>query len=319
MSTTTESLTRRQFLRAAAGLFALFSAPAALAEKLAGGPGNFKAIYGDPALRDRFFLFLQNVFRVYPEVEFHRLIEEATEKNATDREIYLELQKRLPKIKPLLGDATYALPALKKQREEMTRQTLEFLGEGREIDGYLEIGSTGRYVSLLRKKVRMTGPIWITNDLYPTFTPADAVDRGSLFKIGKFFQMGDYDAFAGSRIPEESLDVVANYIGFHHAPKERLEGFVGSIRKVLRKGGKLVLRDHDVTDKTMDTFVALAHDVFNAGVKLSWDDNARQVRNFRSVDAWSAYLRKAGFKRSEKRLAQLHDPTRNLLVEFTKA
>lgn len=315
MSTTTDAMTRRDFLRAALGLLALLKDPLSAAES----PGNFRRVYRDPVQRDRFFLFLQNVFRVYPEDKFHHLIVETVERFETDREIYLELQKRLPGIKPLFGDLSYSLPALKKQREEMTRQTLEFLGDRRELDGYLEIGSTGRYVSLLRKKVRINGRIWLTNDIAPSYTPVDAADRGSLLKIGRYFDMGEYDPFAGTKVPEESLDVVANYIGFHHAPKDRLEGYVGSIRRVLRKGGKLVLRDHDVTDKASDTFVALAHDVFNAGVRLTWDENARQVRNFRSIDGWSDYLVKRGFKRSEKRLAQLHDPTNNLLVEFTKA
>lgn len=318
MPTTTDLLTRRKFLAGAARLFLLFSPAAALAQKALAPAGNFKKIYGDPVLRDRFFLFLQNVFRVYPEAEFHQLIIDAVEDGVSDEQIYRRLQGELPSIKPLFGDLTYALPALKKQREEMTRQTLELLGPTRDVDGYLEIGSTGRYVSLLRDKVRLKGAVWVTNDVSPSYSPADVADRGAVGKIGTFFSMGDYDPFAGVKIPEQSLDLVANYIGFHHAPKERLEGYVGSIRKVLRKGGKLVLRDHDVTDKTMDALVGLAHDVFNAGVKLTWEQNAAQIRNFRSIDSWSAYLVKNGFKRSEKRLAQLHDPTRNLLVEFTK-
>jgi hypothetical protein len=68
----------------------------------------------------------------------------------------------------------------------------------------------------------------------------------------------------------------------------------------------------------MDTFVALAHDVFNAGVGLTWAENHAQVRLFRSVAQWSDYITAAGFRRTERALAQPHDPTQNLLLELVK-
>jgi hypothetical protein len=64
--------------------------------------------------------------------------------------------------------------------------------------------------------------------------------------------------------------------------------------------------------------VALAHDVFNAGLMISWEETHRQVRLFRSIRDWTSYLTAAGFKRSERAIAQAHDPTKNLLVEFVK-
>src|SRR5687768_13367236 len=43
---------------------------------IAGG-SNFRAIYGDPVLRNAFLLFLTNVYHLYPEAEFHAAISEA--------------------------------------------------------------------------------------------------------------------------------------------------------------------------------------------------------------------------------------------------
>ena len=63
----------------------------------------------------------------------------------------------------------------------------------------------------------------------------------------------------------------------------------------------------------------MAHDVVNAGVKLSRKEHHGQLRFFRSVKEWTELLTKAGFQRSEKTLAQAHDPTNNLLMEFRKA
>jgi SAM-dependent methyltransferase len=282
-------------------------------------PGNFRRVYGDPALRDRFFLFLQNIFHLYPEVRFHELITELSEKYATDREVYAALLERLPKIKPKLGAVTHAIPSLNKQKDEMTRQSLELLGPHPEVNGYLEIGTTGRYVSSLDAQVRMKGPTYLLNDVAPSYSPADMVERGSLRKKGHFLPLGNYDAFAGTQIPEQSLDLVTNFIGFHHCPDEQLAGFVGSIQRVLRPGGRFLLRDHDVDGESQWALVALAHDVYDAGLFLPWPVNHGQVRRFRSIPEWSEYLEAAGFQGSERRLAQAHDPTRNLLLEFVKA
>jgi SAM-dependent methyltransferase len=282
------------------------------------GPGNFHRVYGDPELRDRFFLFLQNVFHLYPELKFHELIGDLTAELASDREIYLALLERIPKLKPPLGTVTHALPALAKQKDEMTRQSLELLGQHQEVNGYLEIGTTGRYVSSLDSHVVMKGPTYLLNDVAPSYSPTDIAERGRLRKRGHFIPLGSYDAFAGDKIPAGSLDLVTNFIGFHHCPDAQLAGFVASIRDVLRPGGRLLLRDHDVDGEAQWALVALAHDVYNAGVFLSWDANHSQLRHFRSIPEWRHYLEAAGIHAAKPQLAQALDPTRNLLLEFVK-
>lgn len=307
-------ITRRELLLSALSL--LPAARWARAALAAGdGPGNFRRVYDDPVLRDRFFWFLQNVFRLYPEDRFHQLIIDLTAELRGDRLIYEELRRRLPGLRSPLSPLTYALPALRKQKEEMTRQALEFIGEGK-VDGYVEIGAPARYVSSLRKRLRFSGPMWIVNDYAPSYAPADLLERGGLAKLGTYLPLGDYEPIA---VPEGSVELVTNFIGFHHCPPARLDGFIGSIRRALKPGGRLLLRDHDAGTEPKDALVALAHDVFNAGVGLSWPENHAQLRHFRSMKAWTQELRKAGFKRREKLLAQDHDPTDNLLAEFVRA
>ena len=323
MSTTIEkdgALSRREFLTSALALLAALRSPAAaLAAALDDDPGNFRAVYLDAAAREEFFPFLVNVFHLYPEKKLHALILELTKTAKTDREVYAGLLERIPKIKTALAPATYMLPALRKQKTEMTRQILAHLGDKREANGYLEIGTTGRYVSELRKSVALKGPVYLVNDVAPSYKLSDMAERGELAKIGAFFPMGDYDPVGADKIPDGSIDLVVNLIGFHHAPKERLEGFVRSIKRVLRPGGRLLLRDHDVDSERQERIVALAHDVFNAGLFLPWKENHEQVRLFRSIRDWSGYLTAAGFKRSERALAQDGDPTKNLMLQFVKA
>jgi SAM-dependent methyltransferase len=279
---------------------------------------NFHAVYDDLRARDRFFLFLQNVYHLYPESPFHQLIIDTTGELRSDQDIYRTLQERLTGIKPFLSEVTYGLPALKKQQAEMARQTADLLGNTRRLSGYVEIGTTGRYANGLRKLIPIDGPLYIVNDLEPGFSPNDIAERGQLTTLGEYVPMGDYDPFDGNLIPSESVDLVSNFIGFHHAPKEKRARFIESAWRVLRPGGRLVVRDHDVDSPEMEAFVALAHDVFNAGLHISWADNAAQVRNFTSVPQLEQALGTVGFQKSNAIALQAHDPTKNTLMVFVK-
>ena len=279
---------------------------------------EFLGVYSDVKWHDAFYKFLQNVYRIYPEDRFHTLIKNACAAHADDESIYRYVQYRLPAIKPFLAELFYALPSLAKQKKEMARQTLELLGERRDIDGYVEIGSTGRYASVLRKHLRLRGPLVLVNDVAPTNSPVDIVERGRLAKLGSFVPLADYAPIPPERVADESADLVSCYIGLHHIETPALEPFVASIRRMLRPGGIFILRDHDVTTPEMDRFVSLAHTVFNAGLGVPWETNRRELRYFAPVAEWSRRLEKAGFRDSGKRLLQPHDPSDNVLMAFTR-
>lgn len=292
----------------------------AAAEKPMPASGSdFHAVYDSAENQDAFYRFLQNIFHVYPEDRFHTLIKEACAAHADDEAIYRDIQAKLPSIKPFLADFRYALPALAKQKREMIRQSLEILGERRRFDGYLEIGSTGRYLSRLGKVLDLDGERILMNDVAPSNSPADIVERGGFRKLGRFVPLADYAPIASSAIPDASLDLVTCYIGLHHAPLQSLEAFVRSIRRVLRPGGVFVLRDHDVKTPAMHAFVALAHAVFNAGLAQPWETNSEELRHFRSVEEWSGYIESCGFEDGGRRLLQKNDPTDNVLMAFTAA
>ena len=313
-----QGIDRRTALKFVAALLA-FGLPRGSWSASTGVPAsNFHAVYGDPVQRERFLLFLRNVFHLYPEDRFHALIAEIVARHADDRGIYLELQERLPEIAPAFATLSYALPALKVQKQEMGRQAAALLGKERSYQGYVEIGAPGRYVKPLRAHVEVRGPVWLVNDYDPgLLSPTDVFERGQLLEIGRYVPLGSYEPI-DAQIPAASVDLVSNFIGFHHAPPERREAFVDSIRSVLRPGGRLVVRDHDVHDDTMHSMVSLAHDVFNAGVKLSWADNAAQIRNFTSLVELVDLLESRGFERSDAIQFQLGDPTLNGLLLFVK-
>ncbi|QEM07272.1 class I SAM-dependent methyltransferase [Mucilaginibacter rubeus] len=279
---------------------------------------EFKAVFNDTKWSDDFYRFLQVIFHLYPEDKFHQLIKEETALGKTDEEIYKSVQGKLKGIKPFLSELTYALPALKKQKKEIVRQTLGLLGDVKQISGYAEIGSTGRYISQLRKEIKVTGPIYLINDLAPTNSPGDIMERGQLGKLGNFVDINGYNPISSLTIPDASLDVVTCYIGLHHCPVAKLNGFVESINRILRPGGSFVIRDHNVKTPEMATFVSLVHTVFNVGLNETWEFEARDFKNFKSADEWAAIIEQAGFKDAGKRILQDKDPSDNTLMLFTK-
>nr|WP_294942833.1 methyltransferase domain-containing protein [uncultured Mucilaginibacter sp.] len=279
---------------------------------------EFKAVFNDTKWSDDFYRFLQVIFHLYPEDKFHQLIKEETAANATDEAIYKSVQSKLPGIKPFLSELTYALPALKKQKKEIARQTLGLLGDKQQINGYVEIGSTGRYISRLRKEIKVTGPIYLLNDIAPTNSPGDIMERGQLSKLGTFIDIKGYQPVSGQDIADESIDVVTCYIGLHHCPVDKLDGFVRSVYRILRPGGSFIIRDHDVKTAEMATFVSLVHTVFNAGLNETYEFEARDFKNFKAADEWAAIIGKAGFKDSGARVLQDKDPSDNTLMHFNK-
>jgi FAD/FMN-containing dehydrogenase/SAM-dependent methyltransferase len=279
---------------------------------------EFHAVYSDVKWADAFYRFLQNVYRIYPEDRFHALIKEACSIHADDESIYRYIQKNLGRIKPALSEVFYALPSLGKQKREMTRQTLLLLGDRRDVDGYVEIGTTGRYVSDLRKHLRFRGPMLLVNDFAPTNSPVDIVERGQFGKLGMFVPLNNYAPIEAGSLPDESVDLVTCYIGLHHIDPPALDGFMRSIVRILRPGGMFILRDHDVRTPEMNAFVSLAHTVFNAGLGAAWETNQAELRYFVPVAEWTKRLQAIGLKDTGQRLAQAHDPSDNLLMAFVK-
>lgn len=277
---------------------------------------EFKTVFSDKVWSDKFYRFLQVIFHLYPEDKFHYLIDETRKTCGTDEEIYKKIQSDLSKIKPFLSELSLALPALKKQKKEMSNQVLQLLSDRKNIKGYLEIGSTGRYISELRKHISLSGQVYITNDIEPSNSIADIMERGQISKIGKFISLNYYQPI--TEIETESLDLVTCHIGLHHCPHDLLEGYIKSIHRIIRKGGQFIMRDHDVKTTEMATFVSLVHTVFNLGLNVSWETDQSEFKSFKSIDEWCEILTTYGFQDSGERILQDKDPSDNTLVSFTK-
>lgn len=279
---------------------------------------EFKKVFTDVKWSDDFYRFLQIIFHLYPEDKFHHLIQVQTLEEKTDEAIYKSVQAALPKIKPFLSELTFALPALKKQKREMGNQIKEIFGARKDINGYFEIGSTGRYVKELKKQLTINGNIYISNDQIPDNSIAEIFERGQIGKVGNFFTLSDYDPIPNDVIQDSSVDLVSCLIGMHHCPSEKFEAYIKSIHRILRKDGLFILRDHDVKSDEMSTFVSLVHTVFNLGLNVDWETNEKEFKSFKSIEEWSSMITKIGFEDSGIRILQENDPSLNTLVSFKK-
>jgi FAD/FMN-containing dehydrogenase/SAM-dependent methyltransferase len=278
---------------------------------------EFHHVFGNVELSDAFYRFLQNVFHTAPEDRFHHLIGEACRLHGDEESIYRHVQRELGSIKPFASDLRYALPALVKQKAEMTRQTLQVL-VSRQFDGYLEIGSKGRYYRGLAAALQTTGQSYFVDEKPPSFSPVDIMERGQIGKLdGTQVPLNDYAPLPDS-IPDSSLDLVACYVGLHHMTADKLGPFLRSVHRVLRPSGAFVVRDHDVRTTEMRALVSLAHTVFNAGLGETWEANLAELRFFASAEAWVSRLDAAGFEDSGHRVLQDNDPTDNTLFCFVR-
>jgi len=279
---------------------------------------EFRRVYGKVTSRDQFYRFLQVIYHLYPEDKFHELIIQACNSYQQDPDIYRSLAKQIPGIKTPLSELTYALPALARQKSEMQRQTVEILNNAGSIDGYLELGSTGRYVKKLRQSPGITGKVYLSNETPPDNSLPEIMERGGLRQSGHFFPLNDYDPIPRSEIADASLDLVTCYIGLHHCPRDKLAAYLASIHRVLRPAGRFVLRDHDAGTDEMRVFCSLVHTVFNAGLGVSWEEDRRELRLFEGVEFWVDQVCRSGFVDLQQRLLQANDPSLNTLMCFIK-
>jgi hypothetical protein len=278
--------------------------------------GNFATIYGRPELRAEFRHFLDNVFHLYPTDALDELIADCVRHDPRDGAVFRQLEARLAEVTPLLGSIRYALPALAKQKAVMAEQTKQLLGARRGFEGYLEIGSHGRYYDALHSILDIRGKVFTVAPKPPTHSPEDIVDRGALALVGTPLPWTDYAPLSG--IQPGSLDLITVFIGFHHAAMEARASYLRSIRELLSSDGMLIVRDHNVVSPELDRLVGLAHDVFNVGTLESFETNNRERRNFYALDTLVQLLESEGLVADDGRCLQQGDPTHNTLLAFSK-
>ena len=151
--------------------------------------------------------------------------------------------------------------------------------------------------------------VFIVND-QPALT--DIVERNSIRQVGKVITSEQL-----SQIKTNSLDFVIIMIGIHHYEKEYLEMIMDHVNRILRKGGKFIIREHHA-DKFLMHRVHCAHIIFNAITGVSDENEKNEYRNFHTVPEWRNYIKQFGFEAFGKYFVQKNDPTEDYMITFIK-
>lgn len=279
-------------------------------------------IFSSAALRTQFAGFLDVVLRQIPSADFYNAVDSFLPDRAlTDREIYKRLIKHSNQIRPTFG-AIKQLQALRYQKAVLSRQARKLIGTGKHIHGCLEIGTPATYINSMKSFLTIEGPLYYLNE---TERPSDRLQSPN-FNIANgflpydhFVAMNNYEPIAENAIASNSLDLIVCFIGLHHIPAEKLDAFVASLKRVLRPGGLLLLRDHDAYDDVVMDMVHAAHSVFNAVLSgETIETELAEYRNFQPLAYWITLLEKHGLVAGNMRLQQRRDPSLNTMLTFTK-
>lgn len=267
--------------------------------------------------RDEVRDFLNHVFMQLDEKKFFLLIDSILENPQLDEEqIYGALYKKIGQAKPNpISKLQHTLRSLKSLKEDLGDQTAHLVGQ-RKIKGYVEIGYPGRMISPLKKRMEMQGPFYVITDKERL---SDHIEAGFPRPYDQFVPLNDYAPISENAIPTASVDLVCMYIGLHHAPKENLDSFIASIKRIIRPGGTFILMDHDAHTKELQNLVNVVHSIFNAATGVKPEANAQEIRDFHSLQHWIHLLESHGMTyHIHDPLIRTGDSTLNSLVRFDK-
>jgi SAM-dependent methyltransferase/UDP-N-acetylenolpyruvoylglucosamine reductase len=261
--------------------------------------------------------FLNNIFMQLDEKNFFVLIDSILENSQlNDEQIYKILYNKIGQAKPnVISKLQHTLQSLKSLKDDLGDQTAHLVGQ-RKINGYVEIGYPGRMIRPLKNRIKMQGPFYAITDQESL---SDYIEAGFPRPYDQFILLNDYAPISENAIPTASVDLVCMYIGLHHTPKEKLDSFINSIKRILRPGGIFILMDHDAHTIELKNLVNVVHSIFNAATSVEPAINNQEIRNFHSLQYWINLLQSHEMIYYPcDPLIRKGDSTLNSLVRFDK-
>ena len=105
-----------------------------------------------------------------------------------------------------------------------------------------------------------------------------------------------FKLYNGIQIPYEdrSFDMITVFMVLHHI--DDIYAFLNEILRVLRKGGILIIREHDVDSIQMKYIIDIQHELYNK-VWNKKDNDDMPVTNYKSKDDWDFLIEDIGLKK----------------------
>lgn len=290
-----------------------------------------KQVFTVPAMRAEFAGFLDTVLKQISPADFFALLDKhkICEHVFSDTIIYKRLLAYKSKLQPTVP-FYHKIKSLYDQKAVLAQQAQELLAHGqnigqnisKNIENYVEVGSPGTYRAPLSKFLTITGKStsvvdkkrW--SDRVQSFSP---FSLSSLKPYDNCVALNDYAEITQEAIASNSVDLVVCFVGLHHIPQEKLDGFIACVQRILRPGGIFLLREHNSKDSRRKALIYAAHSVYNILITgASPEAEAREYRNFQPIEYWIALLEKHGLSVDSKQLTQQGDPTLNTMLKCTK-
>ncbi len=235
-----------------------------------------------------------------------------------------------------------ALSVLKTGMGKQAAELMKGSFKPQEFDDYMEIYDR-RYKDAIQKhaKVPLKGTSTAVSNV-ATVGFSDRLQAGALLSRYPYKQhvaLNDADCQdpllqpekthkpIGDDVPDSSVDLIACVGGLHHLPADRVDAFAESMARKLRPGAVILMRDHDVrnhegriTRNELSALVSVVHTFVNAADGVSWEAESKEIRDYRSAEEWTKFMRGHGFTRiaPSKALVLKDDPTENAMMAFVK-
>lgn len=286
------------------------------------GFNPLKQVFNHEGLMKKFGKFLTNVLVEVDPDDINKLMVDILDYADTSEEIFTELHRRIDEARQsFIESKRRELRSLTMIKKDLTQQAFELMypngyQPSQPITGILEVGYPGRFLKTMIEQLKIGGKIEVMQEA-PAIT--DVIQSGYPIPQSKTHNLS-YAEPDFSDMENERFDLVTCFVGLHHFTQRGLEDFLFGINRVIRKDGSFLLVDHDVTDPESRAMATLAHSVFNAVKGASIDEEFSEIRNFKSLDAWTEILNKYGFERmaSPRTMIREGDPSVNTMIRFKK-
>lgn len=262
-------------------------------------------LYDDPDFRQHLiFLF---VYKLYPS--HISIVNDYLDNNHTksDIEIYTEIRDIiLNKIKPVADKGYNRIQNIKKHID-----LSELV-----VEQYLDIGCfDGEITKAIGNHFKLPSHKIFGLDIkeYPC-----NMDNGFIFNT--------YDK---KNLPydDNSFDLISILMVLHHVQPEDLDPLLNDISRVMKSGGVLIVREHDInpllrlSTHLIDVLHSFHDIVLNPSLDQRWTDNfEKEINNYNTEEYWSSKLLERGFecKSSNKIYKNSYNPFDNYIKAYVK-
>ncbi|HZH08253.1 MAG TPA: hypothetical protein VEY69_16415, partial [Lautropia sp.] len=296
-----------------------------LDRSMQGEVSEFRAVFARTASRDAVYRLIAECGPRGHAPRMLGLLERMSERTAEDELIYRNMRSTLLKWRRSPFAAITARTgdwqrALHRRLAVFSRDQLQQADwfDGRHLDGMLEVGSGGRQAKALRRHIRIGGFVRQIDDF--GYRPVSARPPWLEVRVPARSSMADAAQWdeAVTGIGDQGVGLVTLYGGLSGLPASQLPDCLGSLFKVLRPGGIVLLLEHDAESAHAGLDASLAVTLAYLCAGETWEASQAHPRAFRAADEWSALMRQQGLIETGERERIERTPFGDRLLAFRK-